>query len=384
MDRLRIRLYDVRFGDAILVSIPDKDDNNDPLTRHILIDVGNVLSSAGGQDELFVRVMRDVEQQLEGRPLDLYIMTHEHMDHVQGLLYAAKRDDPILLRVDTAWLSGSAAPDYYDTHDQARKNLVISRQMLDAIEHRLGNDPIEPAMQALIENNNYRKTADCVEFLRQLAATTHYIDREFDTRGKHPFNRVQFEIWAPEENTADYYGRFKPMSFGLNTSVASASENPQKAPTPTPPGGVDTGAFYNLLGLREGGLMANALTIDKAKNNSSVVFTLTWNGHVLLFSGDAETRSWRTMYREGALKPVDFIKVSHHGSHNGTPAGNILDAILPMDPGSVSGRVAAISTFENTYNNVPHDPTLEELARRCETVVSTRDNPGGFVDVFFD
>src|SRR3712207_7480481 len=33
--------------------------------------------------------------------------------------------------------------------------------------------------------------------------------------------------------------------------------------------------------------------------------------------------------REGVLEPVHFLKVAHHGSHNGTPDGEILDAILP-------------------------------------------------------
>jgi len=389
MDQLRVRLYDVRFGDAILVSVPDENDAGEPVTRHVLIDVGNVLASEGGQDALFSRVLENIRKQLAGRPVDLYVMTHEHMDHVQGLLYGAKQNPPILLDVDTAWLTASAHPEYYEHHPEAKKKLAIAERMLNSIEHRLSGDSLDAEMAALIENNSYRKTRDCVDYLRRLTTKTYYVHRQFDTKNKHPFKHAVFDIWAPEEDTADYYGRFKPMSFGLNTAPAASGGNAVSTTstrdngTPTPPAGVDTSAFYNLTALRDGGLRANALTIDKAKNNTSVVFTLTWRNHVLLFSGDAESRSWRTMYREKALKPVDFIKVSHHGSHNGTPDGEILDEILPesIDP---ARRRAAVSTYKDTYNNVPDDPTLTKILSRCGQIISTQDSPDKYVDIFFD
>src|SRR5206468_9988158 len=53
-DRLRVRLYNVRFGDAILVTVPDRDPATNVVTkRHILIDVGNVLNKEGGDDTVF-------------------------------------------------------------------------------------------------------------------------------------------------------------------------------------------------------------------------------------------------------------------------------------------------------------------------------------------
>ncbi len=36
-------------------------------------------------------VLGDIQQQLDGAPLDLYINTHEHMDHIQGPLYGAQK-----------------------------------------------------------------------------------------------------------------------------------------------------------------------------------------------------------------------------------------------------------------------------------------------------
>jgi len=130
MDKLRVRAYNVRFGDAILVSIPDKTSAGEAKTRHILIDVGNALGGKndGGLDTVFEPVVNNILEELAGQPLDLYIMTHEHMDHVQGLMYAATTRQQSLgkvlkdeLNVRYSWLTASARPDYYDDFTEAEK-----------------------------------------------------------------------------------------------------------------------------------------------------------------------------------------------------------------------------------------------------------------------
>ena len=53
MDELRVRVYNVRFGDAVLLTIPDKDTAGETIARHVLFDVGNSLTKEGGADEVF-------------------------------------------------------------------------------------------------------------------------------------------------------------------------------------------------------------------------------------------------------------------------------------------------------------------------------------------
>jgi hypothetical protein len=175
-------------------------------------------------------------------------------------------------------------------------------------------------------------------------------------------------MWAPEEDSSDYYGRFRPVAL----SSAPGTAPGQDGIDVTPPAGVDAGAFYNLVALRKGGSIDNLLTIDKAANNSSIVFCLKWRGWKLLFPGDAEIRSWKAMNKEGTLSPIHFLKISHHGSHNGTPDAELLEKILPSAVSDGRQRRAGVSTYPDTYGGIPHDETFGELQEKhgCEILTT--------------
>jgi beta-lactamase superfamily II metal-dependent hydrolase len=389
-DNLVVRMYNIRFGDAIMVTVPDKDPSTGrTTTRRILIDVGNAPKVAGtgqgGSDEVFEDVVGDILDQLDGHPLDLYVVSHEHLDHVQGLFFASTKlpslDLARRLRVRHAWLPASAAPDYYDKHPKAKEQHLAFEAMYRRVAALMAARPTTATrgIVDLLANNDPTKTRQCVEFLRTLCPDkTHYIHREARLRGTHPFREARLSVWAPEEDTSDYYGRFLPLDAGAVPLGAAASGKPgarrrPPTPDPLPPPGVDVGAFLGLVRARRSGAIDNLLEIDKAANNTSIVFALEWRGWRLLFAGDAEIRSWKTMAREGVLKPVHFLKVSHHGSHNGTPADDLFEAILPAAPPDNRTRQAVISTWEDTYPGIPHSPTNTRLAERA-TVHSTLDH----------
>src|SRR5829696_3566966 len=182
MDKLRVRAYNVRFGDAILVSVPDKTSAGAPKMRHILIDVGNALGgkNQGGLDTVFEPVIENILEVLDGEPLDLYVMTHEHMDHVQGLLYGAtKRKEGLNkvlkdeLDVKYAWLTGSAHPDYYKKFPDAEKEKKKEKNLFNDIGRYLqASGKLAAAgkenawFRALMHNNDPKSTDDCVNYLR--------------------------------------------------------------------------------------------------------------------------------------------------------------------------------------------------------------------------
>jgi hypothetical protein len=368
---LTVVAYNVLFGDAILVSVPERVRGRTAM-RHVLIDVGNVLAGPGSTDaKIFGDVLADVRERLDGRPVDLYVMTHEHMDHVQGLLRA--RDAGYRLPpVDYAWLTASANPRYYGRFPEARKQLALHQAAFERIERMalqqglLGMAPV----RAFLDNNNPRRTADCVDFLRKLSRKkTSFVHRGFAAvAGRHhPFREARFSIWAPEEDTTAYYGRLRPV-----------------APAPTrkgrrlrAPQGVAQDAFDALVEFSRSGLGDSMLAIDRAANNTSVVFALEWHGWRLLFTGDAEVRSWRTMHRHRQLRPVHFLKVGHHASHNGTPPDDLLDLILPRRRPDDRQRSALVSTCTGAYAGVPDPATMTRLTDRVDRAVTTSEVAAG-------
>jgi hypothetical protein len=159
------------------------------------------------------------------------------------------------------------------------------------------------------------------------------------------------------------------MALGVEGGVEGSVERAESLHkvVPIPPPGVDAGSFYQLVEARRNGLVDNLLTIDKAKNNSGIVFSLEWQGWKLLFTGDAELRSWREMNKRDVLSPVHFLKISHHASHNGTPEDEILDKILPENTADLRERAAVASTFPDTYSGIPDGFTQERLESRGVT-----------------
>ncbi len=395
MDKLRVRAYNVQFGDAILVSFPELIPEGGEETRHMLIDVGNVLfKSKGGEDDVFEPVFEDILKELDGTPLDLYIMSHEHLDHVQGLRYAESKlytggEDEFKekLRPRYAWLTKSSEPGYYDDHKDARVKHLQLRGVYDQIDGYMNalsasGEELNPIAQALWLNNNYRKTQDCVDYIADVAEQTCYVHRGFDTGGHSPFTEAKMEIWGPEENTAEYYSSFRPTMMDLGVMPASEGEPPTLT-EPEPPPGVYTGAFYDLLNMRKG-YVDNLLAIDKAANNTSVVLALEWRGNRLLFTGDAEEKSWKIMERHDALKPVDFLKVSHHASVNGTPSPEILRNLLRHEGEKI--RSGLVCTWEGTYSGVPDEATLQKLADHCQNLHNLHEEKetGKYIDIFFE
>lgn len=379
MDSLRVRVYNVRFGDAILISVPDAAEGQSRV-RHILIDVGNALNKEGGKDFVFKPILEDIRAQLDGSPIDLFIMTHEHMDHIQGLFYGEEKEELERLPVDNAWLTASAAPDYYDREwpeededgdplKQPGQALAEMKAIYEESNHfanarKSAGEALPPFVEALLLNNNPRSSDDCVQYLRQLATEqkTHYVYRGLDDLDeRHSFQVAKIDLWAPEENTAVYYGHFRPVTLGLESGNGG---EPAQLIRPQPPSGVDAGAFYGLVEARRGAFLDNLLAIDKAKNNSSVVFCLQWQGWKLLFPGDAEIRSWKEMDKRDLLEPVHFLKISHHASHNGTPHDELLDKLLPEPAPDERDRVAVASTYPDTYSGIPDRLTLQRLEDR--------------------
>ena len=213
MSDLVVRAYNVGFGDAVLVSIPERNAAGRETTRHLLFDVGNLLVGAKNADDVFEGVVQDIIDRTNGE-VDLYVMTHEHLDHVQGLLYASNKG--LKVGAKYAWLTGSAHPQYYENNPLARKRRLEMDAVLGDAVRVLQASP-DPELELLLLNNSARlnadvfglKTADYIDHLRTIAPPqhTHYVDRGTKTGRKHPFleakPRSSHPRRTPPRTTAD-------------------------------------------------------------------------------------------------------------------------------------------------------------------------------------
>ncbi|MGH2484235.1 MAG: ComEC/Rec2 family competence protein [Candidatus Limnocylindria bacterium] len=87
-------------------------------------------------------------------------------------------------------------------------------------------------------------------------------------------------------------------------------------------------------------------------NNASIVALLRYGRFSALLTGDAEAPVEALLAARGLLRPVDVLKVGHHGSDSGTT-----DAFLSL----VQPSVAVISAgIDNQYGH-PHRSTVENL-----------------------
>lgn len=381
--KIRIRMYQLGFGDCYLVSIPDG-----RKTRHICVDFGNV-AGKGGRNAPFQMIAEDIEKETDGH-LDVAVMTHEHLDHMEGYYHQRKIFNR--MTVDWVWMSAPSHPDYYDNYPDARPIKKL-QSLADSFYRQVVRRRINlaPSFDTLLRNNLSNK--DRIAYLRTLPEKgVLYLRRGNSVRGK-PFRHVTCRVLAPERDMSVYYrgAGSQHLHHMINAlSVASGEKEDRRWEFPhvrrsARPPQLSSSDWRKLRGKIMRGAIEGIRTIDKAKNNTSLVFQITAGRRTLMFTGDAEIRSWDHLARKnaGLLRPVDFLKVSHHGSHNGTPL-ELLDTLLPKRrKRSAKIMVSTQSNVYGTKNPVPDESLMLELEKRGR-LISTDGMDKPWVDVFFD
>lgn len=93
-------------------------------------------------------------------------------------------------------------------------------------------------------------------------------------------------------------------------------------------------------------------TAYKKGNDMSLVVYVSLNGHKILFPGDIGHAQELALYREGLLRPVEILKVPHHGSKYSSD-DNFIRALEP--------KVATIGVGANNTFGHPHPTVLSRL-----------------------
>ena len=402
-NELLIRLYDVGLGDCIYVRIPGKTAKTED-AFHMLIDCGT-----WSEEKLLAASIAQLEGELpaaaNGRKrLDLVVVTHEHKDHIAGF-------DPKLfanIDVGAVWMNCAMDP----KHPQAKKTRKLRRvaaaamRGLEALGPSLG--PRANELLSVFEINNAGAMQTLRKTLLKGGPPTYVHAGETNETHGIKLHKAKIHVLSPELDFDHFYlGETVDRTLKGILGVAGldaeddtedaadqrpdeAAATPATAVEPPLPRNISPATFRALRARMQSNALAFAEMDGKLKNNSSVVLLIEWNQKRLLFVGDAEWHgafkpgkmngAWNVMWseRKGLLgKPVDFLKIGHHGSENSTPwdmgkgkateASAILDAILPLPKAGQAPRAqAVVSTERGKYRTIPRGLLMTEIARRVQ------------------
>lgn len=373
---IRIRSYNVGFGDCFLVTFPD---NN--VTRNMLIDFGN---APGQENTAYPAIVKNIYDETGGH-LDVVVMTHEHLDHMEGFYSQKKTFDRF--RVDYVWMSLPSRPDYYKKYPKAEP-LKRIRELAGEFYQRAicDNLALAPSFATLLRNN--LSNVDRIEYVRGLAGDEKrvlYLRRGSSVRQKPFSTNVKIKILAPERDVSVYYGgrghyqlsalahRLAAVGPQARPAANDAWQFAKVAREQDKPPNLSDRDWRLLRASIQSGAVESIRAIDKAANNTSLAFTLEVAGKRLLFPGDAELESWDRMQEHctADMKPIDFLKVAHHGSHNGTSL-QLLDKLLPKQrKEKATLMVSTKSKVYGTVNPVPDETLMQTLRQRCRKLIST-------------
>lgn len=120
---VRVRMYNVGFGDAFLVEIP-----GNSTTHRILFDCGSIQASpeGGAMKDIVSRIIDDVTDASGDARIDVVVATHRHKDHISGFAVDGWDD----VEVKEVWMPWTEHP----TDKDARRIRDIRSRMALALQ----------------------------------------------------------------------------------------------------------------------------------------------------------------------------------------------------------------------------------------------------------
>ena len=404
---IRVRMYNVGFGDCFLLSLfypSDVPDGPRPARaeRHVLFDFGSTRSPRSRQK------MTTVAEQLAldcGGSLDGFVLSHRHKDHLSAFGVKATRaviaslEPKLIVR---AWTEDpdlprdAGQPTPPELEERAEDAMLLAslfdgqdlaarvRDRAEAAGRGGRTDLVELAEDEVAN-------ADAVAELDRLAAAT---DREYLT--STPADGATVTISKLEDHLPGVkirvLGPPRPAAWppvakqaaesaeywlGAADRVARLFTEPQGDIAVAP--GTARWILDQLQSDEQRQVAALVRWLDDALNNTSVILLVEIGEHRLLFGGDAQIENWSWALDRAktdpdlatALGSVDLYKVGHHGSRNGTPK-----SLVAMWQGRPAGTplLSMMSTKQGVHghgdNVVPRPPLVQALSELGE-IVST-------------
>lgn len=373
--QVTIRMYNVGFGDAFLMIVPDGNTQ-----RRILFDCGSIEAAPDiAMPSIVNRIVSDVTDADGVSRIDVVVATHRHKDHVSGFGQAAWAD----VHVKEVWMPWTEHP----TDDEARRIRDIQSRLalelnaaltakaatLNAVQRKellRSQDIVGNAL--MLTNDKEMKTLHSGftgNPQRRFLPTKSDSNRTFETDA---LPGVKVHVMGPSRQRDVIRDMDPPKgkSFLRMRGVLDTDNGLPPAPFPTEfrhdsyaGGGTVLGDDLQEI-QRASSLsdLAVAVALDKAVNGTSLMLMLEVAGTYLLFPGDAQWGTWKAAMEDPEwremLTRVSFYKIGHHGSHNATPKG-FVEQMIP------EGICAMASTLtRRIWPDIPKLQLLTGLAAK--------------------
>jgi beta-lactamase superfamily II metal-dependent hydrolase len=383
---VRVRMYNVGFGDCFLVTLPNK--------QSILVDAGFHSQGKGAfsAKELVAQVIADVTE-IAGKPrIDVVIATHRHQDHIFAF-NASEWDAVEVGEVWMPWLEDRKNPEATKLWKKqqsfamqlaaVRTTFGLSAADLADVEFMLWNAGIDLGgipLDAAVANWSNKNALDCLHegFAHRDRPDPRFLPSKtcpesFESSG---LPGVTVHVLGPPRD-AELIEELDPEADG-ETYRAMALRSMEASNTVTSPFGeawlvgndehgeqLDQAEVERIESLgRSADAVFAAEKVDSMINSTSLVLVMDIGKARLLLPGDAEWGTWRrilaTDEARSLLRGATFFKVGHHGSHNAT-SKTLVEQVLPK---KIPAMISTQQGPGRYRNNIPLSELLDALKVR--------------------
>lgn len=341
--RVRVRMYQVGFGDCFLVTVEYTDSDTDGRAeRHVLIDFGSTRPPRKAKKSAMTDIAELIAAHTHGK-LDVVVVTHRHKDHVSGFgIDAAKRiltdlkpslvlrpwtEDPLIDDDATGPRDGPGiASRNFARHlgvaQAAAGRIADATSGLRGLRGDLGMLALEQA-----------KNLEAIQTLDGWADGDkgRYLNADASLSLDDLIPGLKATVLGPptveqDSRVARQASRHREYWMLALRNSLDAAAPAEPTSDDVPPGPVRW-LVEHLTAQKSQSMTRLVRSLDDALNNTSLILLLEVGGVSMLFPGDAQIENWNWTLDKLAndeeltnrLTAIDLYKVGHHGSRNATP-----------------------------------------------------------------